>query len=131
MKCYLGRFSDRIYGVVRIVVGFLFACHGADKLFPVFGGPPAQMTPLVWASGLIELVGGGLICLGILTGWAAFICSGQMAVAYFMVHQPRGLFPIENGGERAALYSWIFLYIAAKGAGPWSLGSLVGGARAR
>ena len=85
--------------------------------------PPA----LLWTAGLIELVGGGLIAVGLFTGWAAFICSGQMAVAYFMAHQPQGLLPIQNRGELAAIYSFVFLLIASRGSGIWSVDGARGG----
>ncbi len=122
MPAFLKPHEERIYAALRIVTGFLFACHGAQKVLGLFGGPhPDLPTAMVWAAGLIELAGGALIALGFQTRWAAFICSGQMAVAYFLVHQGRGLFPIENGGESAALYSFVFLFIAATGPGIWSL----------
>lgn len=122
MDRYLGRFEDRIYALTRIVVGFLFFCHGAQKLFGVLGRAEAvPLTSIFGVAGVIELVGGGLVALGLFTSWAALLCSGQMAVAYFFWHQPDALFPIMNKGEPAALYAWIFLLIAARGAGPWSL----------
>lgn len=130
MQQYLQRFSDPLHALLRIVAGFLFACHGADKLFGVFGRTPPD-SAVMWAAGVIELVGGGLICAGLLTSWAAFICSGEMAVAYFMAHQPRALFPIQNRGELALLYAYIFLYLAAKGSGPWGLGAVIGSSRNR
>ncbi len=134
MDRILGPYSDTIYGLVRIVVGFLFLCHGAQKLFGVLGGmqgsgAPAEMFSLLWVAGVIEFFGGGLVMLGLFASWAAFVCSGQMAVAYFMVHQPNGLLPIQNHGELAALYAWIFLYIASRGAGPLSLDASMRGAR--
>lgn len=122
MPSFLTPFSDRIYAVFRIVVGFLFACHGAQKIFGLFGGPhPDMPEPMVWAAGLIELVGGALVAVGLFGGWAAFVCSGQMAVAYFMVHQKDGLLPIQNHGDLAVLYSFAFLLIAARGSGAWSV----------
>ncbi len=129
MQQILGPFGDRIYALMRIVVGFLFLCHGAQKLFGVLGGvqgsgAAAEFGTLIWVAGVIEFFGGALVALGLLTGWAAFLCSGQMAVAYFMAHQPHALLPIQNKGELAALYAWVFLFIAARGAGPWSLDAL-------
>ena len=122
MPAFLRPHEARIYAALRIVVGFLFLCHGAQKIFGVFGGPhPDLPTAMVWAAGLIELVGGALIALGFHTRWAAFVCSGQMAVAYFVAHQGQALFPIENRGELAALYTFVFLFIAVRGAGIWSL----------
>ncbi len=122
MPAFLKPHEGRIYAVLRIVAGFLFLCHGAQKVLGVFGGPhPDLPTAMVWAAGLIELVGGALIALGFHTRWAAFVCSGQMAVAYFVAHQGQALFPIENRGELAALYTFVFLLIAVRGAGIWSL----------
>jgi putative oxidoreductase len=127
MDRYLGSQIDRIYALTRIVVGLLFLCHGAQKIIGVFGGMggqagvAAKTFSLMWFGGMIELVGGALIAVGFLTGWAAFLCSGQMAVAYFVFHMPNGLYPILNGGELAAIYAWIFLLMAARGSGPWSL----------
>ncbi len=127
MDRYLGRYSDAIYAVARIAIGLLFFQHGAQKLLGVFGGvggEPGVTVPLfglLWFAGLVEFVGGLMVATGFLASWAAFVCSGQMAVAYFMVHLPRDLVPLQNGGELAALYSWVFLYIAARGSGRFSL----------
>src|SRR5205807_1744917 len=119
MKPFLGRFSEEIYALMRLVVGFLFACHGAQKLFGVLGGQKAR-DPLMLFGGVIEFGGGVLIALGLLTSIAAFIASGEMAVGYFMAHAPHGFFPIVNKGELAVVYCFIFLYISAKGGGVWS-----------
>jgi putative oxidoreductase len=114
--------AERIYALMRIVTGFFFVCHGAQKIFGLFGGVPPGAPPfVVWGAGSIELIGGALVALGLFTRAAAFVCSGCMAVAYFLVHQREGLLPIQNHGEPAALYAWVFLYIAAHGPGPWSL----------
>lgn len=121
MKPLLGRFAGPAYALLRIVAGLLFAVHGAQKLFGMFGGQQAPMMTQFWAAGVIELVGGILIAIGFFTSIAAFICSGEMAVAYFTAHAPRGTWPVQNGGELAVLYSFIFLYIAARGGGPWSV----------
>jgi putative oxidoreductase len=118
---FLGKHSERIYAVMRIVVGFLFACHGAQKLFGVLGGNIETGDPEGLVAGLIELIGGGLVALGLFAGVAAFIASGEMAVAYFKAHAPRGFWPIQNHGELAALYCFVFLYIAARGPGVFSL----------
>lgn len=118
------RYTPQTYALVRIVFGWLFLFHGLQKLFGLFGGTAAELASLGGAAGVIELVGGTLIMAGLFTRPAAFIASGQMAVAYFLSHQPRGAWPIENGGELAALYSFAFLYIAARGAGEWSLDRL-------
>lgn len=120
--------TDKIYAILRMVVGFLFFCHGAQKIFGVFGGPhPDLPVALAWFAGLAEVIAGALIAVGFLTTWAAFFSSGLMAGAYFLVHQSSALFPIENHGELAALYAWIFLYMAARGDGPWSVGGDTGG----
>ena len=90
----------------------------------MFGGAPAEMpAPLLYSAGGIELVGGALVAIGLWTRIAAFVCSGMMAVAYFLAHQAQGLLPIQNHGELAALYSWIFLTLAVLGDGIWSVGS--------
>jgi putative oxidoreductase len=119
------RWSSHAYALMRIVVGLLFLCHGLSKLvhFPV---PPPGEVPLLllYTAGPIELVCGTLVALGLLTRWAAFIASGQMAVAYFIAHFPRGFFPIANGGELAVVYCFVFLFIAACGAGSWSVDRL-------
>lgn len=120
---FLDTYREQIYALTRIVVGFLFSLHGAQKLFGVLGGTSGEMpAPLLYSAGAIELFGGTLVALGLFTRPAAFLCSGTMAVAYFMVHQPMGLLPIQNRGELAALYCWAFLLIAASGDGVWSLG---------
>jgi putative oxidoreductase len=129
MERVLGAYAPYLYAVMRIVVGFLFACHGAQKLFGAFGGVgsdggAAPLFSLMGLAGLIELFGGLLIMAGWLTGSVAFIASGQMAAAYFMGHSPRGFWPIMNQGELAVLYCFIFLYMASRGAGVWSIDSL-------
>ena len=113
---FLRKYQDPLYAVLRIVAGLLYACHGAQKLFGAFGGPQAGQ-PLMWAAGVIEFGGGLLIAIGLFTGIAAFIASGQMAAAYFMAHFPNGWLPIQNQGELAALYCFLFLYVAARGGG--------------
>jgi putative oxidoreductase len=126
MERILGPYSPYLFAVMRIVVGFLFACHGAQKLFGVLGGvgPSGGTAPLfslMGLAGVIELFGGLCIMLGWLSGTIAFIASGQMAAAYFMGHYPRGFWPIQNGGEPAVLFCFIFLYIASVGSGVWSI----------
>lgn len=128
---FLARYTDILYAVFRIVFGLLFASHGAQKLFGMFGGEKVDV-PLMILAGWIELLGGLLIALGLFTGIAAFITSGMMAVAYFMAHAPGGFWPLVNHGEAAVLYCFAFLYMAARGSGPLSLDSLrVKGAPAR
>jgi putative oxidoreductase len=119
---FLGRYTEPIYALLRIVTGFLFACHGAQKLFGALGGDKVPPGPtLMFLAGVIELVAGVLVLLGLFTSIAALLASGEMAVAYFTVHQPNGGLPIQNQGELAALYCFVFLYIAARGSGIWSL----------
>ena len=116
----LKKFEPTAYAVLRIVFGFLFACHGATKVFAVLGGHRPNDV-LGWTGAGIELVGGVLILIGLLTHLAAFVASGEMAVAYFMVHQPRGFLPIKNGGELAVIYCFVALFIACRGAGKWGM----------
>ncbi len=118
----LGRYEAQIYALMRIVVGFLFASHGAQKVLGIVSGTESQMpAALLYPAAAIELLGGTLILFGLFTRWAAFISSGMMAVAYFMWHQPQALLPLQNRGELAALLCWVFLFIAARGAGTWSV----------
>ena len=116
----LKKFEPTAYAALRIVFGFLFACHGAQKCFGVFGGHRPDGV-LQWTAAGIELVGGLLILIGLLTHLAAFLASGEMAVAYFMVHQPRSFLPIRNGGELAVIYCFVALFIACRGAGKWGV----------
>ncbi len=114
--------SATIYAITRIVVGFLFTIHGVEKMFGVISlDEPVALLSLRGVAGVIELVAGALICLGLKTSWAAFISSGQMAVAYFYAHQPQAFWFRENGGELSILYCFIFLYFAAKGSGILSI----------
>jgi len=130
MKRFLGKYSDQTYAMLRIVAGFLFLCHGAQKILGLLGGADGdggtvELVSRGGVAGIIELVGGLAILLGIGTSWAAFLASGLMAFAYFIAHQPRGPLPIQNRGELAALYAFLFLYIASKGSGIWSLESVL------
>jgi len=134
MDRILGRYSEPIYAILRIVVGLLFACHGAQKVFGAFGGAggngqPLPLTSFFGVGGLIELITGLLILVGLFASWAAFIASGEMAVAYFMAHFPQGFWPIVNKGELAAVYAFLFLYIAVRGSGIWSLDQVLGRGR--
>ncbi len=113
----LKRFESTAYTLLRIVAGLLFAFHGAQKLLGMFGGQRVALASLLGAAAIIEFVGGLLVTIGLFTWPVALICSGEMAYAYFMVHQPRGTWPIQNGGELAVLYAFIFLFIAARGSG--------------
>jgi putative oxidoreductase len=126
---FLSPYADRIYALLRIVAGFMFMCHGLQKLFGALGGQQQPLASLAGAAGVIETVTGALILIGFLTSWAAFLASGTMAVAYFMVHQPQGALPVQNQGELAALYCFVFLYIASRGSGPWSVDDSMRGAR--
>lgn len=119
---FLEKYKGEIYAVTRIVIGFLYSLHGAQKLFGLFGGSPGEMpAALFYSAGVLEFLGGVLIAVGFQTRWAAFISSGTMAVAYFMVHQANGALPIQNHGELSVLYCWIFLMMASQGDGKWSL----------
>ncbi len=116
--------TPRILGVMRIVMGFLFLQHGTAKLFgfphiAMFDG--LQLVSLMGLAGILELVGGTLILIGLFTRPAAFILSGEMAVAYFMAHAPGGLLPILNHGELAVVYCFVFLYLSVAGGGAYSL----------
>ena len=125
MERWLGRYSAYIYALLRIVAGFLFFQHGLQKLFGYPGTqPPVEVMTQVGLAGVIELIGGVLIAIGLFTSPVAFIASGEMAVAYFQMHAPRGFWPVMNGGELAALYCFLFLYFAAVGSGKWSVDSL-------
>ncbi len=121
---FLDSVRPQLIAATRITVGFLFAQHGFVKFFGVFGDKPEELDWIHTVGGGIELVAGALVCIGLQTRLAAFICSGTMAVAYFLFHQPRGPLPIQNYGELAALYSWMFLLLATVGDnGVWSIGS--------
>jgi len=119
---FLDTYRPQIFAAGRIVFGLLFAMHGLQKVFGMFGGPPAELPAVAaYVIGGIELVGGALVAVGFKTRLAAFIVSGQMAVAYFAVHQKEGLLPIQNHGELAVLYCWAFLMIAAVDKWTWAL----------
>ena len=122
MTRFLGRYADIAYALLRIVAGLLFAVHGVQKVFGVLGGTAMPLTSMPGIAGVIELVTGILIAAGLLTSWAAFLASGEMAVAYFMVHAPQGFWPHLNKGELAVLYCFLFLYMACRGGGRYALG---------
>lgn len=124
------RFQARVLGATRVVVAFLFVCHGLAGVLGLFGGvdgaggaSPFGAWPHWWAH-LIELVAGTMVALGLVTRPAALLCSGAMAFAYFTVHQPQALLPIANHGELAALFCWTFLLIAALGPGAFAVDDL-------
>jgi putative oxidoreductase len=121
MTYLLGRFSGVTYAAMRIVLGFLYLSHGLDWLFGAFGREPAEPGTMFFAAGLIETVCGTLIVLGFLTSFAAFVASGEMAVAYAITHAPRAAWPIQNGGEITVALCFGFLYIATHGSGIFSL----------
>jgi len=112
--------SGPLLSILRIAAGLGFLHHGTSKFFnlPPF---PMPLSPLLYAAGAIELIGGLLLVIGLFTRPVAFIASGMCAVGYFMMHAPKGFFPSVNGGEAILLYCFIFLYLAAAGAGPWSV----------
>lgn len=122
MKPFMSSLNAECYALMRIVVGFLFLCHGAQKLFgiptTIPGNVPAFIT---YVAGPIELIGGLLVMIGLFTRWAAFITSGQMAFAYWIGHGTKALLPIQNNGELAVLYCFVFLFIASQGGGIWSI----------
>ena len=126
MNRWLGKQSEWIYALMRVVVGLLFACHGAQKLFGLLGGEQRISDPLILLGGIIEFGGGLMVGLGLRAGFAAFLASGMMAVGYFKAHAPRSFWPIVNKGELAVLYSFVFLYIASKGSGLLSIDALLG-----
>ncbi len=118
---FLDNYSEYTYAVFRIAIGFMFLCHGTQKLFSLPIDFPYPLNAMSTSAGVIELVAGALIIVGFYSRYAAFIASGTMAVAYWMVHGLNNPFPIANGGEISAFYCFAFLYIASKGPGIWSL----------
>jgi putative oxidoreductase len=125
---YKERWAGPLLSVLRIVAGLTFLEHGAQKLlgFPPMppGMPAVAPFSMLWTGGILELVGGLLVLLGLLTRPAAFILAGEMAVAYWTFHAPKAFFPALNGGDAAILYCFVFLYLSAAGPGPWSLDAM-------
>jgi putative oxidoreductase len=120
--------TPRLLSVLRIVTAFLMMPHGAQKLFGFLAKPGAAagpLPPMMWVAGGLEFFGGLLLLLGLFTRPVAFVLSGLMAAAYFTAHASRGFWPLQNGGELAALYCFVFLFFAAAGGGPWSLDRLL------
>jgi putative oxidoreductase len=117
------RWSPRVLSVLRIVTAFLFMQHGGQKLFGFLAPSPAAhpLLSLIGVAGILEFFGGLLLLIGLFSRPVAFLLSGQMAVAYFMAHAPQGFWPLLNRGELAALYSFVFLYLAVAGGGSWSV----------
>lgn len=124
-KKYISRYEPQLYSILRLVVGFLFLWHGSQKLF---GFPPAgHPIPhyIVYIAGPIEFLGGLLVMIGLQARWAAFVCCGEMAYAYWTVHAPHAILPMLNGGEPAIIYCFIFLYIFSRGSGLYSVDHFV------
>jgi putative oxidoreductase len=119
----IAHWTPRLLSVLRVVAALLFVEHGLQKwlAFPAPRPSPTILWSLSGVAGLLELIGGLLLLLGLYTRPVAFVMSGLMAFAYFIAHAPRGFWPILNGGELAALYCFVFLYLAAAGGGPWSV----------
>jgi len=120
---FLAPWTPQLLSVLRIMSGLLFLQHGTMKHLHFPAGPMSGISPLSLSgfAGVLELVGGLLLVIGLFTRPVAFVLSGLMAAAYFLAHAPQGFFPILNGGELAALYCFVFLYLAAAGGGPWSV----------
>ena len=125
MDKLLSPYRPYLYALLRIAAGLLFFLHGLPKLFGGFGrSAPVELMSQMGLAGIIEVIGGAMIALGLFTSPVAFLASGQMAVAYFQAHAPRDLWPIMNGGELAALFCFVFLYLAAAGSGKWSIDAI-------
>ena len=119
----VSKYAPEVLSIARIVIGLIFLEHGTSKLFDFPHGTMAQpaMGSLIWFQGVIELVGGVLFILGFLTRPVAFILAGDMAVAYFMAHAPKAMYPMLNGGDAAILYCFVFLIYLVSGPGRWSV----------
>ena len=121
MTFFMRRFDGETYALLRIVTGFLFLWHGSQKLFGFPQAAPDAPAFILYVAGPIEFIGGLLVAVGLFTRWAAFLCSGLMASAYWMAHGTKHTLPLLNEGELAALYCFVFLFISAHGAGRWSM----------
>jgi putative oxidoreductase len=122
------RWTPRLLSVLRIVAAFLFIAHGAQKLFGFFATPGAAAPPAfsqMWVGGVLEFFGGVSLLVGLFTRPVAFILSGMMAIGYFQMHAPAGFWPLQNKGEMAVLYSFIFLFLSVAGGGAWSVDRLL------
>jgi putative oxidoreductase len=124
------RLTPYLLSVLRLAAAFVYVAHGTQKMFGVPGHPfhaPVFALTMLGAAGVIETIGGTLMLLGLFTRPVAFLLSGEMAVAYFMMHAPQGFYPLVNGGEAAILYCFVFLLLAAAGPGPLSIDALARG----
>ncbi|HUP48391.1 MAG TPA: DoxX family protein [Thermoanaerobaculia bacterium] len=127
MKTIFPRFAPLAFALLRIMAGVMFLMHGTQKLFGwPGGGTPVKLASMPGLAGVLELLAGSLIAIGLFTGIAAFIASGEMAAAFFIAHAPNGLNPLLNQGELAVLYCFLFLYVATHGAGAWSVDGAAG-----
>ena len=125
IKSTFSRLAPHLLSALRIAAAFTFIAHGTQKLFGFPApGPPFKLMSMLGAAGIIEAVGGLLMLLGLFSRPVAFVLAGEMAVAYFMQHAPRGTWPLVNGGELAVLYCFLWLYICAAGPGSWSVDGL-------
>src|SRR5207249_8513683 len=127
----LNRLTDPVYCIMRLIAGLMFASHGGQLVLGMFGGMPGSNNAFTQTGGWIQLIGGFLIAFGLFTRLSAFICSGEMAVAYFMIHVANAttpmakFFPISNKGELAVFYCWVFFFMVFYGAGRWSIDALM------
>src|SRR2546428_9569105 len=127
----LNRYTDVVYSLMRLIVGLMFASHGGQLVLGMFGGMPGSNNTFTQTGGWIQLIGGFLIAFGLFTRLSAFICSGEMAVAYFMIHVANAatpmakFFPIANKGELAVFYCWVFFFMVFYGPGRWSIDALM------
>jgi putative oxidoreductase len=121
MPSFMQAYGAQTYALLRIVTGFLLLWHGTQKLFSIPMPPPPVPSFVIAIAGPIELIGGTLVMIGLFTRWAAFLCSGLMAAAYWMVHGFQAPLPIQNQGELAALFCFVFLHISTQGSGIWSV----------
>ena len=111
---------------MRFVVGLMFECHGLDKIFGIFAGKTEELPPLMMLGGWLEIICGFLVAFGLLTRVAAFVASGEMAVAFSMMHAPKSLIPYVSKGELAVVYCFVFFYIFLRGPGAWSIDAMIG-----
>jgi putative oxidoreductase len=128
LKPFMMKWAPEVLSLIRIVVAFLFTIHGAQKLFAFPSAPEGGKPPLVslyGIAGLLEFFGGLLLLVGFCTRSVAFLLSGEMAIAYFTTHAPKGFWPMKNDGESAVFFCFVFFYIAFAGGGPWSLDAML------